>query len=141
MDLAVAQNVMDSIYNHFERTLESGEFTISGGVLSGAEFLLDGQYYLIEGSALNDGLHLHPAGDLVDEAFSGEVWGLSVPRAFVKLVEEIEGWQEKHPVSGYTSESFGGYSYSLPTNSATGQAAQWQDVFRARLNPYRRLPC
>ena len=141
MDLAVAQNVMDSIYNHFEHSLESGEFTISGGVLSGAEFLLDGQYYLIEGSALNDGLHLHPADDLVDEAFAGEVWGLSVPKAFVGLVEEIEGWQQKHPVTGYTSESFGGYSYSLPTNSVTGQAAQWQDVFRARLNPYRRLPC
>ena len=39
----------------------------------------------------------------------------------------------------FTSESFGGYSYTKATDSATGQPATWETVFRSQLNPYRKL--
>lgn len=140
MDLAVAQEVMGSLYNWFERSLESGKFVIEGGRLSGVDFLSDGQYFLVRGSVFNGGLHVWPASDLKDEIFEGEVYGLAVPSDFEALVGEIADWRSKHEQTGYTSESFGGYSYTLGSNPQTGQAATWQDVFRGRLNRYRRLP-
>lgn len=140
MDLTIAERTLASIYNWFDTDRLYGEFVIEDGELG--LNLIAGQYFRIVGSALNDGLHQAPAVSLKDERFDGEVWKLSIPKAFESIVDDISNWQEKHPIekSGYTSESFGGYSYSLPTNSQTGQAAGWQDVFRSALNPYRKLP-
>ena len=103
----------------------------------------DGQYYRIVGSALNDGVYKHGTDDtdLVDEEFFGAVWAMRVPRDFVALCEEIQAWdaQNGEALSGpYSSESFGGYSYSKATGS-DGGAYTWRDQFRTRLNAYRRL--
>ena len=108
-------------------------------------FLKDGQYFRIIGSVFNDGLHLYGSGTdiLTDEKFDGTIWALAVPKAVVELAGEIIDWQKQYGTvvdSPYTSESFGGYSYtkSSGTVESTGVSG-WQDAFRLKLNPYRKL--
>lgn len=102
-------------------------------------FLDDGQYFRIVGSIFNDGLHQYPATDLTTETFDGTVWALAVPKQIVLIADDISEWNEKQGTpSPYTSESFGGYSYSKATGS-NGMPIGWQDVFKAQLNPYRKI--
>lgn len=114
-----------------------GEYSITESGIA-LPFLVDGQYFWIQGSVFNDGLHQYPASDLTDEDFTGCVYALAVPRAVVALADEIAAWAGKNHPTAYTSESFGGYSYSKSTNE-NGVAAGWQDVFRARLNRWRKM--
>lgn len=117
--------------------VHEGTFEVKeGGIV--LPFLASGQYFRICGSVFNDGLHQYPAEDLTDETFTGTVWALAVPRKLVALADEIKTWADKNQPSAYTSESFGGYSYSKATGSS-GQPAGWQDVFRQQLNPYRKI--
>lgn len=118
--------------------IHHGKFTIAEGSVE-LPFLLDGQYFRIVGSVLNDGVYQYPAKELKNEVFTGAVWALAVPSELVELAEEISQWNEKNPAGAYTSESFGGYSYTKATNSVTGQPATWQDVFRSRLNQWRKI--
>lgn len=116
----------------------AGEYSIKGGRIA-LDFLAGGQYYWIKGSVFNDGLHVYPAADLTDEDFDGVVIAMAVPRALIALSDEIKAWVDKNgQESPYTSESFGGYSYSKATN-AQGMAVGWHDVFRSRLNPWRKI--
>lgn len=101
-------------------------------------FLASGQYFRICGSVFNDGLHQYPAEDLTDETFTGTVWALAIPQQVVGLADEIKAWTEKNAPSAYTSESFGGYSYSKSTGSS-GAPIGWQEVFLQQLNPYRKM--
>lgn len=118
--------------------IHTGEFTVQDGGIT-LPFLQMGQYFRVVGSVLNDGLHKYPAKDMTGETFDGAVWALAVPKAVVALADEIAAWNEKNGVPGpYASESFGGYSYSRATN-ASGGAVGWQDVFRSRLNAWRRI--
>jgi hypothetical protein len=128
--------VLGHLYNWFEHGHKVGTFTISGGVL--AFDIPEGQYYRIKGSVFNDGLHQSPE-TLIDEEFTGEIFTLAIPQEVISLSEEIKAYCEANPVGAYTSESFGGYSYSKATNP-NGTVAQWQDVFRSRLNRWRKLP-
>ena len=121
--------------------IHEGTYTIEDGGIT-LPFLADGQYFRICGSVFNDGLHQYPAGDLKTETFDGAVWALAVPQAVIELAAEIEAWETKNgdaSVSPYQSESFGGYSYSKATDSASGGAVTWQSAFRGRLNNYRKL--
>lgn len=116
----------------------AGEYSIKGGSIA-LDFLAPGQYFWIKGSVFNDGLHVYPAADLTDEDFDGVVIAMAVPRALIALADEIKAWVDKNgQESPYTSESFGGYSYSKATNSQ-GLAVGWRDVFRSRLNPWRKI--
>ena len=118
--------------------VHAGEFTVQGGQIT-LPFLQTGQYFRVVGSVFNDGLHQYPVADLTDETFTGSVWALAVPKAVIELAEEIDAWQTKNGDPGpFTSESFGGYSYSKATN-ASGMAVGWQDVFKSRLNDWRRI--
>ena len=118
--------------------MHAGEYSIKGGSVA-LDFLAPGQYFWIKGSVFNDGLHVYPASDLTDEDFDGVVIAMAVPRALIALSDEIKAWVDKNgQESQYTSESFGGYSYSKATN-AQGLAVGWRDVFRARLNPWRKI--
>lgn len=100
-------------------------------------FLVDGQYFRIVGSLFNDGVYQYPA-ELTDETFDGSVWAMAIPKALLSTVKEITAWQAKNGDSGpYTSESFGGYSYSKATNSK-GVAVGWRDVFAAQLAPWKK---
>ena len=119
--------------------VHTGTFTVQDGGVT-LPFLQNGQYFRAVGSVFNDGLHQYPAENMTDEIFDGAVWALAIPKAVVSLADEVAAWQEKNGNPGpYTSESFGGYSYSRATNSTTGQAATWQDTFRGRLNEWRRI--
>lgn len=133
--------VLQSINNWFERDRLAGEFCIEGGSIELPDgWLLDGQYFRIEGSVFNDGLHQWPAVDLRDEAFTGEVWALAVPKAVQDLAAEIEQWQAdngKAAQSPLQSESFGGYTYTR-ASGASG-AYTWRDAFRSQLNRWRKL--
>lgn len=118
-------------------------YTVTNHQIGPVPFLKDGQYYRIVGSALNDGVYKHGTDDtdLVDEEFFGAVWAMRVPRDFVALCEEIQAWDAKNgeALSGpYSSESFGGYSYSKATGS-DGGGYSWRDQFKGKLNAYRRL--
>lgn len=123
--------------------IHASNYTVTNGQIGPVPFLKDGQYYRIVGSALNDGVYKHGTDDtdLADEEFFGAVWAMRVPRDFVALCEEIQAWdvQNGEALSGpYSSESFGGYSYSKATGS-DGGAYTWRDQFKTRLNAYRRL--
>lgn len=138
-------DVLASVNNRFEGAPVKGLWSVSAGKLvpaSGQELpLASGQWYVIAGSALNDGLHKRGAGGLADEEFDGTVTPLRIPRDLLDLVEEIDAWEEGQAgASGpYASESFGGYSYSRATDPATGLPMTWQAVFRSRLNRWRKL--
>ena len=121
--------------------IHEGTYTIEDGGIA-LPFLANEQYFRICGSVFNDGLHQYPASDLKAETFEGTVWALAVPQAVIDLSTEIESWQTKNgdaSVSPYQSESFGGYSYSKATDSASGGAVTWQSAFRGRLSAWRKL--
>lgn len=129
-----------------------GTFTVSGGVVVELDGkLADGQYYRIIGSVFNDGVHKY--GDthdvLTNEVFEGAIWSMGVPKDFISLVAEIDAWQAKYgsleseAMSPFSSESFGGYSYtkSSGTSNADGSTGMttWQNTFSARLAPWRKI--
>ena len=137
------EQVLREIRNWFtvDGGIRSGTYTIEDGGIT-LPFLVTGQYFRIIGSIFNDGLHQYPATGLVDEEFSGAIWALAIPPAVVDLADEIGAWQEKNgeaSASPYQSESFGGYSYSKATDSASGGAVTWQSVFKRQLSAWRKI--
>lgn len=145
------EEVLRYINNRFDRDghdrpygSKEGTFAIAEGSLE-IDGLMEGQYFWVEGSTLNDGLHLYPDNELNDETFEGRIVFLAIPKAVTDLASEIEAWSQAYAeaLSGpYQSESFGGYSYSLVKGSSNGSenpSAAWQTQFGARLRPYRKL--
>ena len=137
------EQVLMNIRNWFpvKGGIYSGTFTIKDGGVT-LPFLADGQYFRIVGSVFNDGLHQYPAVDLTDETFTGSVWALAVPKAVIELADEIGKWQEKNgeaASSPFSSESFGGYSYSKATDAETGGDVTWQSAFKKRLSAWRKI--
>ena len=137
------EQVLMNIRNWFpvKGGIHSGTFTIKDGVIT-LPFLADGQYFRICGSVFNDGLHQYNVLDLTDETFNGTIWALSIPQPIIDLADEIQEWQDKNAdalSSPYSSESFGGYSYSKATNSATGGAETWQSHFVQQLSSWRKI--
>lgn len=129
--------VLAHLNNWFVSEIHSGVYTISGWKIE-LPFLINGQYFRIVGSAMNDGVYQYPASGLTDETFDGAIWALAIPKNIISLADEISEWNEKNQPSAYTSESFGGYSYTRGTNG-NGQPVSWQNVFAARLSPYKKL--
>lgn len=130
--------VLRHIRNYFPDSgnAQEGVFTIEDSKID-LPFVRDGQYYLIEGSVFNDGIHKEKLG-LTDEEFEGRVTPLKIPKAVLELSEEIAEYEEKNgTVSPYTSESFGGYSYSKATNS-NGVAVSWKEAFASKLRSWRK---
>lgn len=121
-----------------------GTYTIENGGIA-LPFLRDGQYFRIMGSVFNDGLHRYGPDmeALTDETFDGTIWALAIPKTVVDAAEEAEAWMAKNAniVGGvYSSESFGGYSYTKDTTAAdsvskTGIPAH----IMAKVNGYRKL--
>ena len=128
----------------------TGEITISNDVLYLGDTeieLLDGQYFRIIGSLLNDGVYQYPNARLSDEVFNGSVWSMGIPPSVVELADEITQWMTDNAAAinnPYASESFGGYSYSLKGNggsssSASSNPTNWKSFFADRLNRWRKL--
>ena len=137
MDLT---NLCAELRNYFETEKRFGTFTISDGSISPSNFLQNGQYFRIVGSVFNDGVHRHPAHDLTDETFDGAVWAMAVPPAVVELLQKIQEFEAStaNAPTAYTSESFGGYSYTKATDE-NGLPVGWRSVFKTELNKWRKL--
>ena len=148
--------VLAYLRNWFEHAKFFGTFKIEDGTLqtqysTGIAFDAfapkTGQYIRIIGSALNDGVYRWPTPMLSDEEFDGAVWLLAVPPVIVSIADDIRAWQEKNgsadssAMSPFQSESFGGYSYSKGNaNSNSGSTViTWQDAFKGRLAPWRKI--
>ena len=96
-------------------------------------------------------MYKYPTTELTDETFeNGAVWAMAIPKGLLEVVADIEAWQAKYggvdsaAMSPFSSESFGGYSYSKSTggssdSSVTSNPNAWQSVFAARLARYRKL--
>lgn len=103
----------------------------------------EGQYFRIVGSIFNDGVHIYPSDLKPEQAFEGAIWLMAVPSTVISLASDIEAWSIKNEavnssnMSPFTSESFGGYSYSKGSSS-NGSAMTWQDAFRTKLNMWRK---
>jgi len=124
-----------------DRTADT--FTISSGLISPlSSTLIAGQYIRIVGSLLNDGIYLLPSNftisSLVNETFTGAVFGLAIPKDLVTLDTEITAYVAANPASGYVSESFGGWSGTKATG-ANGAALSWESVYAKRLNRWRKI--
>lgn len=140
--------ICQELHNWFERDRRFGTFTIEDGHIT-ADFLKPGQYYRIIGSIFSDGVHRYPDEELPDETFEGAVWALAIPLPVVRLAKEIEEWRGKYEaadsaaMSPFTSESFGGYSYSKGGGSASsaesGGSVSWRTAFAKRLNAWRKI--
>lgn len=128
-----------------------GDFSIVAGQIV-PSLTIPTDYIRIVGSHLNDGVHKRGQNgfELVDEGeFHGAIWIMSPPKDFLDLVEEIAAWQQKNggvdspAMSPFSSESFGGYSYSKGASGggASGMSATntWIGAFGRRLNIYRRI--
>lgn len=127
--------------NYFVVEIHEGRFTINGGEIAPLDFIQENQYFRIVGSVFNDGVYQYTADlKLTDEIFSGSVWAMAVPPTLIALAEDIKKYNESDEAkpSAYTSESFGGYSYSKATDE-NGAPMGWKKVFASRLKPFRRI--
>lgn len=120
-------------------------FEISGGRITDTDFtdvIKPNQYFRIIGSVFNDGVYKYTDTlALTDELFVGSIWLMAVPKEIVDLAAEIDAWNQKYNESTttpYTSESFGGYSYTKATTSS-GKNVSWQSTFASKLNKWRKL--
>lgn len=134
--------IMTQVRNHFAKTIETGTFSIAAdGKLSGLNnTYLVGQYLWVYGSVLNDDVYkilsiengviaLDGTGHTA-EVGDFTVFGLAVPKDFLRLVDEIKAYKG---ADGVASESIGKYSVSYKNGGG------WSEVFRVKLNKYRRL--
>ena len=149
------QQILEHIHNMFIRTPNPGTYTIADGGTISLPFLKEGQRFWIVGSDLNDGIYTwHAAGIMNDddtavaglqaETFAGTICALAVPPAVLALAEEINAWVAENGgavSSPYTSESaIGVYSYTKSSGgTGAGGAVTWQDVFKSRMDPYRKV--
>ena len=135
--------ILNSLHNWFliPGAARSGTFEVASGTLD-VDFLQLNQLFRVEGSVFNDGLHRHPATCMQDEVFCGTVYPMAVPRAVIKLAEEIEAWCENNPETDKISESFDGYSYTRASNgqnSSNASVSRWETAFAGRLRPWKKV--
>ena len=148
------QSICEHLHNFFIRSAYPGEYRIENGAISPCPSLKNGQRFWIVGSDLNDGVYTYGAqimnddntqqAALQDEAFSGTILTMAVPKAVLDLAGEIADWVQANSAalnSPYTSESFGGYSYTKATGNANSgdSTVTWQSMFRSKLDPYRKI--
>lgn len=129
--------------NFFVEKIYKGSFTIKNGVLVPLDFLVEGQFYRILGSKLNDGVYCAGDNTLTDESFDGAVWAMAVPPSVVALAAQIDGYEAKTQAaleSPYISESYpNGYSYTKGTKNGSGSFLSAFDVYASKLAPYRKI--
>lgn len=137
--------------NYFDRGLPRcrGDFVIENGRLETGNkiTLFDGQFYRIEGSVFNNGVHQYGSDDLIDESFEGSVRAMAVPPAVIALLGKMNDWEEKYSekvMSPYSSEDISGvYSYTKAQgSSASGGGSPTVtafDMFAQELNKWRKI--
>ena len=129
-------DVMRFCRNHFVTGYEKGAWQTLNGVLL-TEGLEAGARIALEGSRWNDGVYMADEKGQVtglrDEKWTGIMWHLSPPGAFLALCEEIRQYDEQNPVTEMTGEAFGEYRYTAEKKGG------WQQAFAQRLLPWRRM--
>lgn len=133
---AMIDAICASLRNYFVVEIVDGEYTVTDREIT-LPFLAAGQFFRVVGSVFCDGVYR--CGDKLpaDETFDGAIWAMAIPPTLEELAAEIEEWKAKNAdvlASPYQSESFGGYSYTKGSDSAS-----WQGVFAKRLNRWRKL--
>ena len=150
------QQICEHIHNYFIKDVHDGLYEIADGVIPLS--FLEGQRFLIVGSALNDGMYTYhedgikndddtEAVGLHDETFTGTICALAVPPAVIALSGEINSWVEKYGEvvnSPYSSENvIGVYSYQKAQvgGQTNGNSApvSWETVFKDQLNRWRKV--
>lgn len=139
--------VMRSLPRYWEKSSESGTFTIESKILTGfTEIYLVGSYIAVTGSILNNGVYLVSDDKItlagsINETFQGEIYQLAPPRDFLELVAEIETEINQTKNSTWDkrliSQSFDGLSQTLATGANGSLPATWKEMFASRLVPYR----
>ena len=145
--------ICENICNYFIRDRFEGRFEIVDGMISLP--LLDGQRFLIQGSALNDGMYTYhddgikndddsEAVGLQDESWAGTICALAVPPAVVALSSEIQAWvdaNQESQSSPFTSENvIGVYSYTKASGGhGAGGSVGWMDIFADKLKRWRKV--
>ena len=143
-------NLCQELKNWFDRYQPHimGKITISEGKITNQTFLnavQENQYFRIRGSVFNDGVHqFTPNYTLKNEEFDGVISLMAIPEEVISLAAEIDAWIAKYGdavLSPFTSESFGGYSYSKGANGggSGNKAGSWQGAFADRLNRWRKI--
>lgn len=148
------QQICGYIHNYFIKVAKVSNYEIVNGMIS-LDFVKEGQRFWITNSDLNDGVYTYhesgitndddtEAAGLKDETFAGTICALAVPPAVIALSDEINAWVVKNGEaveSPYQSENvIGVYSYTKATGgSGAGGTIGWQDVFKDRLNEYRKV--
>lgn len=140
------EEILRYLNNYFFRFKEVGKFTIKDNKIIGLKGeYIKGQYLLIEGSIMNDGVVKVISvvdGDITleksfNEEFKGIIYSLAIPKSLISLVDEINLWKSENKKTNIVSESFEGYSYSRANTN--GQVATWKDVFNEELRGYRKI--
>ena len=125
----------------------TGTYTVNNHDITPSSPLIDGQYFRVVGSVLNDGVYLYGNAEsmakLKDETFDGAIWAMRVPQSFLDLVDDYDRLNAKVEElalvsAGFASESFDGYSYTL-SSGAPAELLQWKSRLDAELNQYRRI--
>ena len=137
--------------NFFKSTKESGEFSLAGGKITLKGKYLAGQYVLLSGKILADGIYKITAADngvytldgaAIDEEWTGDVYGLRMPTEFLELVEQINtavAKEKKNAGNGNVrSENWVNYSYTLASGDG-GKPITWKEAFASRLTPWRKM--
>lgn len=124
--------------------IENGQLLFKGQPID----VKENQYYRIINSVFNDGVHKRGSETLEDEVFTGAVWLMAVPKDLLAIVDEISAWQAKYGavnsvnMSPFSSESFGGYSYTKASGGGSansGSVPTWQSIFKDRLWRYKKI--
>lgn len=133
-------DLCEELRNWFDVERHFGSFEIENGTLD-LDFLQEGQYFRIVGSVFNDGVYKYNNElDLKDEKFIGAIWEMAVPQNVLDTLDSMNAWEEKNADalnSPYSSESFGGYSYSKATDE-NGNLTVY-GAFRKALNRWRKV--
>lgn len=132
--------------NWFDIDRKFGVFTIENGSLQDDVGLKENQYFRIVGSIFNDGVYKYPAEDLTDETFEGAIWAMAIPPEVVALMAKINDYETQYGDvinSPYSSESFGGYSYTKSSGTSSGSAENGSGgvlgIFSKELNRWRKI--
>ena len=148
------EQVCGFIHNYFIKNAVVGNFEIANGMIS-LPFVKEGQRFWITNSDLNDGVYTYhengikndddtEAVGLKDETFTGTICALAVPPAVIARSQEIKAWVDTNGEavsSPYQSENvIGVYSYTKASGgSGAGGCVSWQDVFKDRLDRWRKI--
>lgn len=145
------EQVCAHIHNYFEvddntgqMMIYPGTYTIENGSIE-LPFLIPGQHFRICGSRLNDGVYQYPTIDLTDETFTGVIWEMRPPNAFLRIVADIEDWMDKYGEimrNPYQSEDvIGVYRYTKMTSGKVSGdfIATWENVYKNQLDKWRKL--